>query len=573
MSKFELVKDNALSLSFTSELGKNESYVVTEVPGMNSLVVRYVQDQLLDQLSMEKMFQKLSTTSSLFLITYLAVSGLDEIHAGVYKLRDSFIKTMSESATRNYKFKRLSSSAASDIVYGFHSLIDGINRATGVDEQNEDLEEAKETFAIVAKAARTIATEAEELVNKFYKPLHGSAIEINTKIINSRALSVEEKGRLEETIRITGKMAKGIEDTQKALQEELDELLEEYQKYSAALDKAEDRAFAMAIVSTVTSVLTAGIQGYISTTPGGIANNVSNNIMGGGSEAKPSEGSKTSVETQKKITEEEAQLAEINKRIENIDKDIADIDKEIGEESDKTKIDELKAKKQNLSDQKVAEKENVQTTQASVDQNKAILAGLAAALDKASESTDKLAQEQSNTVERLSAKLDSIAAQRTALNKEKREMIMKAAEYAATIENSTVSKNELELAINALSVAVTAMSFIISTLNDYADFWSRIAAFTESLAADELSKLTNRLIRQKKLNIEFLQTVIINASSWVVLNNVFGEYEKRFQLVYKQTNDQNSYIINKDDSVQWNEAIKLAAGMSDILKSHAGEYS
>ena len=541
------------------DTGEKETMDLVKVPNSSSLLVLEMEKDLLGRLNPTVLFNNLSTCADLFGIAYNAVNGLEGLQSSVWTLRQKLIKAATDSAN--------------DYVNGFINKINKVPAYYSVGvraliSNPIDKEKAKAAFAAIAKEAECISTKSKELVDLFQQ-LSNDAGEVAKSVIAAKALDLENKKKLEDNVADLQAKLKGLNSVQEELESEINDLSDQYKKLSQKIDKAENQAFWMGITSAITSTIGVGLSAYVSTTTAGIANTVTKNITGGGENTSAGNQSETVKNTQKSLEDTNKKISEVQAKIDDINKQIEEKDKAIASESDSKKKEELKNDKTSLVNQKDQEESNLKDLNSAAKNYSDVIDGICAGMKDISGKLDAQGQKMEDTVSALTEMADNISAKKIALNKEKRDVLQKIAEYTATVEYSVASKNSLGLAIAALSAGIGAMNYIVSVLNDFYTFWTRIKSYCENLADDNTGILIDWDTDEQLRDIEFLSNVATNACQWVALKLVLIDYQNAFRNIYDKLQTQLKEDEDPNPEVMWQRAISRSKGMSALIKAQA----
>lgn len=539
-----------------------EVYSLTKVPSYDSILVAEAKQLLLGRLNTTVLFKNLSTCADLFGIAYNAVNGMEGLQSAIWKLRQDLIVASSDSAD--------------DYVNGFINRINKVPNYFNVGVKSllstpMNAEKSCKAFELITKEAEVICKEAKELVVVF-KNLTDNASDIAQKVINAKALDITKRKELEENVASLKAQMEGLTTAQKDLEDEIDELTEQYNKLDKKIDKAADQQFWLSITSAITGAIGVGLSAYSANTTAGMINKVSGNLSSNPNNPTNPQGQSTTAQnTQKSLDTTNEKIAESETKINNLQKQIEAKNTAINAETDETKKAALLAEKKTLTDQQDLEKSNLATLKAQAKSYTEIITGIGAGLSNLSDKLDKQGNQLADSITALTQMADNIATKKSALNKEKREILQKIAEYTKTVENSVVTKNSLDLAIAALSAGIGAMNYIVSVLNDFYTFWTRIKSYCENLASSEIESyfFLNEDDPDALKSIDFLSTIATNACQWVALKLVLIEYQNAFHNVRDQLQIQLKEDEDPNPEVMWKRAIDRSKGISDLIKIQA----
>lgn len=551
---FELTEDvKEIRVSNGTE---NEVIDISKGPANNSLLVLEQKKALLGQFNTTVLFNNLSICGDLFGIAYDAVNGRPGLQSEVYDLRQHMI-----AATRD---------SANNYVYGFIKTIDLIpmRYKLGVNALLKDPADkvaAKSCFGFISEKAGEIKDGAKDLAGLFEK-LNVEASKIATKMIDAKALDLEQNAQLRKNMAELNAKISGLEKVQGDLLDNIEKLDEDYDRISKKIDKAEDKAFIMGIVSAVTGAIGTAVNGYVSATNAGMVSNATNKLaeMSGQNQGKLPENVMSNTQNYLTLTNDKIQKTE--EKIANLKKDIEEKDKEISEENDSDKKTKLLDEKKQLYTLKEQEEASLVTLKSEANVYSATLSSVGAGFSDVSRRLEAQGSALQDTVTGLTAMADSISERRWQLKKEKREVLRQIAEYTSQIETSVATKDSLELAIAAISAGIGAISYIVNVLNDFVGFWGRVEQYTRFLFENNIELLIDLLDIKDN---DFLCTIATSMCQWAALRLVLEDYEKAFFNVYEKLQAQYKEDEDPDPEVMWNRAIKKSKGMSELIKVQA----
>lgn len=565
--EFTLTAPNSTVLAYG-----DEKYDVTKLPAQTSLIVNDMKQSLLGRLSLVQTFENMTNAVDLFYIVNLAVDGITGLHVNVFKLRQDFIKTLSNSANICAALYQKTNYAPIFFVGGYKAVISG------------DFDSAKKAFAEVSKIAAEVIEKAKELSNLF-DDLANRSQTVCTDIIEARASDYDKNRELQDMIDKLNAKTKGLKEAQNSLDDEIAELQEEYLKLDKRLASAENKAFWMGIASVVASCISSGLSAYASTTVGGAVSSASQAISGkenrsGSKQAEdtPSAsggGAASSAisSTQEHLDATNRKISETQERIRKLDADIADLDDKISKADNDEEKEKLIKEKEKAVKERESEKSALELLKTSSEQDKEIIKGIAASLNNASEGLDKLSSEEKDAVKNLTARIDAISSKKTALAKERRSLLSQIAENTSIIESTVITQNELNLAISALSAGIAAMQYIVNMLNNFVKFWGSVKAFADGLQVTELTALISvyENMPDELLSLDMLTTVIKNTASWVALREVLNEYKNNYDAIFHRLNEQLKTGQEVDRTESWKKAVELSKGINHIFQLQADQ--
>lgn len=531
----------------TELIYKEDIYEVQEIPSNESQLVVDMKQQLLGQLSLVQMFKNMENAADLFYVVYLAVDGITGLQVNVAKLRQEFIMAAGESAVSCQSLRTISDGAPIFLVEGYKLAIGG------------DFEKAKDAFGEVTRIAGEMMETSMELANVF-EMLTQKAQTVYENIIAERAKDYDKSEELKKRIDALEAKTRGLKAAQKSLDQEIEELQEEYLNLDKRLAGAENKAFWMGIASTIASCISSGFSAYVSTTVGGAIGQASSAIAG-------------SVQQSKAVGQETAPQPEKTADQQNL-KD-TEAQKETAEAGGSAEEKDSAGDRQSTEQEKQPAQETgtgKETAGASA-QSTAVVNGVASSLHDASGSLNKMVDKQETVVESLTARLDSISEKKRELAKEKRSLLSQIAENTSIIASSSVTQNELDLAISALAAGIAAIQYVLNILNDFIKFWKSVQVFAKGLQTTQLTSLMSLYKNrpQELMTVRFLGPVLKNSATWVALQDLMVEYKEQYDGVYQRLNFQlqMGQMTNRQDS--WGEAVRLSKNMSYLFKEQADQ--
>lgn len=551
--KFELSAESKTILIKEGE--QQETYSIMEVPSDGSLLVQNAAARLYGRMNPVTLYNNLSICADLFEVTYDAVNSIEGLQSSIWSLRQSLNKSAIDSAdfyvrdflNRCMKIPQFYKAGVKAI---FSEPVNG--------------DQALKAFSFISQEAGKISDSSRELVERFEK-LESEASSIITEMIEQRALDVKQKNQLKENVALLNSRMDGLKAVQSDLESDIEELTEKYNALDKKIDRASKQQFALSMTSAVFGAIGTGLSAYTSTTTAGTINNISKNVAG----AVSSEKQNASIEsTQSRLGETNEKISTLEKRISEKKKELEEKDQQISEETDEVKKEGLLKEKENLTreiEQAEAEKNALQAEAKSYTD---VINGLSAGLSSLSGNLGQQASELSDTVTALTSLADNILEQRSALKKEKREILRQVAEYTKTIENSVVTKNSLDLAIAAVSAGIGALNYIISVLNDFYTFWLSVKSQTANMAEGEVENYISLFqdMPEELHSIEFYTMIASNAAQWAALKIVLTDYQKAFYRVSDKIQSQLKVKEESDPELMWKRAIELSKGMSNIIR-------
>lgn len=541
-----------------SDENKKEVINIFQVPSQSSLLVLEQKEQLLGQINPTVLFSNLSICADLFGVAYNAVNSMEGLQSAVWELRENMILAATDSAN--------------DYVNGFINHINKVPnyyniavKALLATEMNT--EKSIKAFELITKEADAICKGTGELVDRF-QSLINDAKAISKKITDTKAIDDKKKTELQENMASMQAMMDGLVVVQEDLDDEIGELTEEYKNLDKKIDKQVDQQFWLGITSTLSSAIGAGLNAYVSSTNAGMASKISSGLAQNSADKSQSS---TVSNTQQSLTATKEKITALEKEITDLDTKLTSKTEELNNEKDSTKQETLKAEKQALADQLQLDKTNLAGLKAEEKSYTDVIAGIGAGLNNLGDKLDNQGNKIGSAIEAMTQRADSIAAKKSALRKEKREVLRKIAEYTKNVENSVVTANSLDLAIAALSAGIGAMGYIVSVLNDFYSFWTKVKSYCGNMASGEIESYfyLNEDDPEELKSIDFLSVIAENASKWVALKLVLVDYQNAFLNVYDKLQLQLKEDENSDKEVMWKRAITRSAGMSNIINSMA----
>lgn len=558
--EFELSEKQNMLIVKNGE-GENiitETVDLNAVPKEGSLLVNEAVSRLYGVIDPVTLYNNLSICADLFEIAYDACDGIKDLHRSVWELRQNMIDTTSQSANK--------------YVNGFLAEIKSVPtfynagaKAILSDPINED--RALKAFSMISEKAKKISEGAKDLMHS-YEELKSKASDLVGGMIDKRSSDIDDKAKLNARVDELNASLAGLKASQEDLESEIEELTEKYNNLDKKIDKASDRQFWLGITSSIFGALATGFSAYLSSTPGGAANNIGKNVsetVSGGQQSSTLENTQQRLDTvNKKISD-----SELN--IKSFEEEIKKKDEEISKENDEEKRKTLLKDKENLTASLDQEKSSKSALEAQAKSYTEVIQGISAGFSEISAGLNSQSENMANEVSVLMEQSDNIFKQRSELRKEKRELILKIAEYTKEVENSVVSKNSLDLAISALSAGIGAMNYIISVLNDFYAFWVSVHTQTENMSEGEIENYISLYEDdpEELRSVDFYTIVASNAAQWAALKKVLTDYQKAFYDVYEKLNTQLKENEESDPELMWKRAIEKSQGMSALLSQQA----
>lgn len=246
-------------------------------------------------------------------------------------------------------------------------------------------------------------------------------------------------------------------------------------------------------------------------------------------------------------------------------------------------LDELKGKRDakqlelDAANQELTKAKNkVEPLEKSAKDSMAKYAAAGAGLQQVAEKTGQMSQAAASAEESIHEEKMKYLNQKLALEKEKRESLVKLEEYAENIKNFKVEEGNANLSVNSLHAAVEALGRIIGTLTNASLFWGQMSAYCERMSEkgfqQEIKDITapdsgiskeDRITEYRGSN--FMIQFLTYLCQWVAVNGISGEY------LISASEAQKKAVGYMNQSPTIEEAIQKAPELAKNLEKIIGE--
>lgn len=204
-------------------------------------------------------------------------------------------------------------------------------------------------------------------------------------------------------------------------------------------------------------------------------------------------------------------------------------------------------------------------------------AAAGAGLQQLAEKTGQMSQAAASAEESIHQEKMKYLNQKLALEKEKRESLVKLEEYAENIKNFKVEEGNATLSVNSLHAAVEALGRIIGTLTNASLFWDQMSAYCERMSdhqgfQQEVKDITapdSGISKEQRIteyrNSDFMKKFLTYLCQWVAVNGISGEY----LISADEARKKAVGYMNQSPTIE--EAIQKAPELAKNLEKIIGE--
>ncbi len=360
-------------------------------------------------------------------------------------------------------------------------------------------------------------------------------------------------------------------------------------------EKESDKALILGITSAITSTIGAGLGTFaaMKNPVGSVMASVASasNSSSGDSiklRNRVDDAKNRSDKAQKDLLEAKDKETAKQNSVKKLTVELGDLKQKISqkEQDSSTKedeLDELKGKRDAKQLELTTAETELRTVQTEVEglENRAkklttAYAAAGAALQELAKKTGQMSQAATSAEESIHQEKMKYLNQKLALEKEKRESLVKLEEYAENIKNFKVEEGNATLSVNSLHAAVEALGRIIGTLTNASLFWDQMSAYCERMSEEgfqqEIKDLTapdSGLSEEERIteyrDSNFMIQFLTYLCQWVAVNGISGEYLTSASEAQKKA----VKYIGQSPTIE--EAIKKAPELAKNLEKIIGE--
>ena len=359
-------------------------------------------------------------------------------------------------------------------------------------------------------------------------------------------------------------------------------------------EKESDKALILGITSAITSAMGAGLGMFAaSENPVGAVAKVASASNSSSGELiklrnRVDDAKKQSDNDQKALLEAQDEQTAKQNSVKKLTVELGDLKQKISqkEQDSSTKedeLDELKGKRDakqlelNAANQELTKAKNkVEPLEKSAKNSMANYAAVGAGLQQVAMKTGQMSQAAASAEESIHDEKMKYLNQKLALEKEKRESLVKLEEYADNIKNFKVEEGNANLSVNSLHAAVEALGRIIGTLTNASLFWDQMSAYCERMSEEgfqqnikDITAPDSGLSEEQRITAyrdsNFMIQFLTYLCQWVAVNGISGEYLISAHEAQKKAVE---YIIQ---SPTIEEAIQKAPELAKNLEKIIGE--
>jgi hypothetical protein len=585
MSESELTVQKQNSLEVKVD-GKKYIYSLDSVPDYKDPLVQKEVKSVLGQLSLKDVTENLYLSVELFYVAYNGVAGArgGTIQAEIAELQSKLAMLCNECVKTMTTFDAETKNIITELIQTYKWLTKG-KEALAI----KKLAHCSESSMSMSKSANALAEQ--------FKKLQVESTKTRSNTIEEEASERDRKLAAEKAEREIIAKQKAEQTNKEELVAQIAETQQLYDEAKRREEKESDKALILGITSAITSTIGAGLGtfaamknpvGSVMASVASASNSNSNNTQLTEAQKNADEKKKLSDQAQQDLlkakdeqTAKQNTVDKLNSELEALKQEISK--KEQDSSTKKDDLDELKGKRDakqleldTANQELTTAKNKVQTLEKSAKDYTAAYGAAGVALQDLAKSTGQMAQAAASAEESIHQEKMKYLNQKLALEKEKRESLVKLAEYAENIKNLKVEEGNATLSVNSLHAAVEALGKIIGTLTNASLFWDQMSAYCERMSnqgfQQDIKDLTapdSGLSEEERIdeyrNPSFMMQFLTYLCQWVAVNGISGEY------LISASEAQKKAVEYISQSPTIEEAIKKAPELAKNLEKIIGE--
>lgn len=534
----ELTVQNQNSL----EVG-GKTYSLDIAPDYKDPLVQKEVKSVLGQLSLKDVTENLYLSVELFYVAYNGVAGArgGTIQAEIAELQSKLAMLCNECVKTMTTFDAETKNIIGQLIQTYKWLTKG-KEALAI----KKLAHCSESSMSMSKSANALAEQ--------FKKLQVESTKTRSNTIEEEASERDKKIAAETAEREMIAKQQAEQTNKEQLVAQIAQAQQLYDEAKQREEKASDKALVLGITSAITSTLGAGLGTFaaMKNPVGSVMASVasasnSNNTQLTEAQKNADEKKRQSDQSQQQLLEAKDEQTAKQNAVNKLNAELEDLKQKISkkEQDPSTKneeLDELKGKRDakqlelDTANQELTKAQNkVQTLEKSAKDYTAAYAAAGVALQDLAKSTGQMAQAAASAEESIHQEKMKCLDQKLALEKEKRESLVKLAEYAENIKNLKVEEGNATLSVNSLHAAVEALGKIIGTLTNASLFWDQMSAYCERMSnqgfQQDIKDLTapdSGLSEEERIteyrDPSFMMQFLTYLCQWVAVNGISGEY-------------------------------------------------
>jgi chemotaxis protein histidine kinase CheA len=574
MSDLTVQNENSLQVD-------GQIYSLDTAPDYNAPLVQKEAKSVLGQLNLKDITENLDLCVELFYVAYNGVAGAKggTIQAEVAVLQSQLAMLCNECVKTMGTFEAETRNIIGQLTQTYGALTKG-----------------QEQFAIkkmahCSESSTEMSEKASDLAKKF------KALQVESTKTRATTIVVQTSQR--DSKLAAQKAQEQMEAKQAAEQTNQKELVDQIVSAQTLYDEAKEReereatkSLILGITSAITSAVGSGLGAFAAT------RNPVGSVMASVASASGSNSDNTQLTTAQKNVDEKKTQSDSSQKllltakdvqttkqnvVNKLNDELKDLNERISEKekdssTKKDELDELKerrdAKQLELGTRNeelhTAEKEVV-SLEESAKGDKEAYASAALALQELAKQTGQMTQAAASVEESIRQEKMKWLDQKLSLEKEKRESLVKLAEYAASIKNFKVEEGNATLSLNSLHSAVEALGKIIGTLTNASLFWDQMSTYCARMSTKGFQQKLNDLIspdsgfsKEQRIaeyrDTHFMKDFLTYLCQWVAVNGLSGEYLISAGLAQRKAVD----YLKKSPTIE--EAIRKAPELASNLQ-------
>lgn len=560
------------------------TYSLDKAPGYEDPLVQQEVKRVLGTLSLKDVTENLDLSVELFYVAYNGVAGArgGTIQAEIAELQSKLAMLCNECVKTMTTFDAETKNIIGELIQTYKWLTKG-----------------KETLAIkklahCSESSMSMSKSANALAEQF-KKLQVESTKTRSNTIEEEASERDRKLAAEKAEREMIAKQKAEQTNKEELVAQIAETQQLYDEAKRREEKESDKALILGITSAITSTIGAGLGTFaaMKNPVGSVMASVASasNSSSGDSiklRNRVDDAKNRSDKAQKDLLEAKDKETAKQNSVKKLTVELGDLKQKISqkEQDSSTKedeLDELKGKRDAKQLELTTAETELRTVQTEVEglENRAkklttAYAAAGAALQELAKKTGQMSQAATSAEESIHQEKMKYLNQKLALEKEKRESLVKLEEYAENIKNFKVEEGNATLSVNSLHAAVEALGRIIGTLTNASLFWDQMSAYCERMSEEgfqqEIKDLTapdSGLSEEERIteyrDSNFMIQFLTYLCQWVAVNGISGEYLTSASEAQKKA----VKYIGQSPTIE--EAIKKAPELAKNLEKIIGE--
>jgi chemotaxis protein histidine kinase CheA len=544
------------SVAITTD-GKTETFSMTVIPPVDSMLVKAGRKQILINLDLEALILDLSRTGRLLFLAYCGVAGFAPLRNAITVMQDKLMVLCGDCELALNGFALASEQVLGTLKRVFSFLLKG----------KEDW--ALNELSACGEQATAMAAKASSLADRFEKLGDGAMATLGDTTIQ-QGLSQDKvaalKTKLEE-LEVESKKATKLKQLLETARIEMESL---YQEAKAEASKESDRAFAIALTGAIMGPIGAGLGAYAGSTQ---KNNVA--VPPPPPAPEPVKADAANSAEIKKLKEEERKKQEDSQKEEKERAVIAQAyikDLEAKSDTEEKKQAAAAAKREETLKQEAALK-------AEENRKAAAIEALGKAMEAAQKSANQMAETSAKAASDYNAQKMVFLKQKLEIQAQERENLLKLEVYATQMTQAGNAKAIENRIVESLSQAIGALRNIVGILRTNAKFWTQMAEACGRLGntGSSTTQLRSDIQRYRNepdrlsyyVEADFKEQVVRYYANWRALQAVSAEYCTVASRVGEEIRDDFRKNPNNDESRQW--AVGLSKGIVASVSKQISE--